>query len=61
MCGVGPQQVVDIKKITCLFWLKIRDLFGARKGDMGKSSESYNALFDTKKCDMKKSTEIHFF
>jgi len=52
VCGVGPRrQVTDIKKITCLFWLKIRELFGAKKGDMGKSSESYNALFDAKKCD----------
>ncbi|GEM_PF-6039203 len=48
---VGPQQVVDIKIITCLFWLQIRDLFGAKKGDMGKSSESCNALSDAEKCD----------
>jgi len=27
-------------------------LFEVRKGDMGGEAESYNALFDAKKCDI---------
>jgi len=38
VCGVGPRrQVTDIKKITCLFWLKIRELFGAKKSNIEKT------------------------